>query len=122
MRPWKPKKSWPNATNPSAKIKKLRFVLINPQVTGAGSLSWSFTTSSPPGSVSGNQTTTSGDLIFATPVTAVSPTMSFAASTGGSGSATFDGYAVYASEPDPVETFAAGAALLPVLARRRRPA
>ncbi|TMA32919.1 MAG: PEP-CTERM sorting domain-containing protein [Deltaproteobacteria bacterium] len=108
-----------SATGGSAQIKKLRFVLINPQVTGAGSLSWSFTTVTPPGTVSGNQTVSSGDLIFASPVASVSPTLSVSLSTGGSGSATFDGYAVYVPEPNGLVMLCAGALALWALSRRR---
>jgi len=102
-------------------FKKLRFALIHPQVTGAGSISWSFTTSAPdpPGSVSGNQTTSSGDLVYGSAVGTISPTIALTASTGGSGSATFDGYAIYVPEPDRIAMLGSGVGLLWLLARRR---
>jgi len=79
----------------------------------------SFTTVTPPGTVSGNQTVSSGDLIFASPVASVSPTFSVSLSTGGSGSATFDGYAVYVPEPNGLAMLCAGALALWALSRRR---
>ena len=69
--------------------------------------------------MSGNQTTSSGDLIFASPVGSVSPTLSATLSTGGSGSATFDGYVVYVPEARRLAMCVSGAALLGFLARRR---
>jgi len=60
-----------------------------------------------------------GDLIFASPVASVSPTLSVSLSTGGSGSATFDGYAVYVPEANGLVMLCAGALALWALSRRR---
>jgi hypothetical protein len=107
------------ATSASAQINKLRFVLINPQVSGAGSITWTFGNGTPPGSVSGDQTITSGDLIFASPISTTTETLSATLSTGGAGSATVDGYAIYVPEPGRHAMVGAALVSLFVLKRRR---
>jgi len=110
-----------SAPNAAEQIKKLRFVAINPQVTGAGSITWTFGNGTPPGSVSGDQNITSGDLIFGSAVGSTTETLTGTLSTGGNGTATADGYAIYVPEPTVLPSLGAMILMLAVLPRRRRP-
>jgi len=75
-------------------IDALRFSLIDPLVTGTGSIGWSLGSASD-GFVSGDQTTSSGDLNLASAAGSVTETIAGTLSAGTSGSATMTGYEVF---------------------------
>jgi hypothetical protein len=99
-------------------IEDLRFALLNPTVTGTGSISWSF------GSLTGNQTITSGELVFATPVSSVTEMVNGSLIAGASGNASIDGFVINVSlapvpEPSRLAFFAIALAVLVLFWRRR---
>jgi len=99
-------------------IDALRFSLINPVVIGTGSITWSF------GSVSGDQTTSSGELDFA-PVSSITETFAGSLIAGASGDAAIDGFRidlrlVPVPEPSTLSFLGSGLVALGILVRRGR--
>src|SRR5437867_4105073 len=72
-------------------IKDLSIALLNPIVTGTGSISWSL------GSLTGNQTISSGELVFAPPLSSITLTLTGSLIAGTSGNASIDGFVINVS-------------------------
>lgn len=98
-------------------IDDISFALIDPATSGTGSIAWSL------GSVSGDQSKTSGDLIFATPQSSITETLSVTLNSGIDGDATVNGGTLDVSlvpEPSSIALFGATLIAFAVVCFHRR--
>lgn len=89
-------------------IKGLSFELLNPVVTGTGSISWSFA------SLAGDQTKPFDDIVFANPVNSITGALTVSLIAGPNGNASVDGFVLnlaLAPVPEPSSLAFLGAGL-----------
>ena len=88
--------------------------LIDPNVSGTGTISWSL------GALTGDQTVTSGDFVLPTPVNSLTDTLSITLNSGADGDASVVGVTIDISVPEPASLALLGAGLLGMAVSRRR--